>query len=262
MLATHIGSLPRPQDLLDLMQAREEGKEFDQAAFDARVREAVADVVRRQAGIGLDVVNDGEQGKLGFITYANERLSGFEPRPERSGRPHFGGSREHQTFPDFYEQAPGAGAGPTFGFDHLVCTGPVSYVGHAQLQKDIDNLKAALASVDVEEAFLPAVSPSNFEEWHKNRYYDTEEEYLFAIADALHEEYWAIVDAGFLLQVDDPNLSRTTTPTPARRSRSAAGGRSHGWTRSTTRCATSPRTGSGSTRATGSTSAPACTTWS
>lgn len=206
MLATHIGSLPRPPDLLALMQAREERKEFDQAAFDARVREAVAEVVQRQAAVGLDVVNDGEQGKVGFITYANERLSGFEPRPERSGRPHFGGSREHQTFPDFYEQVPGAGAGPTFGFDHLVCTGPVSYVGHAQLQKDIDNLKAALAGVQVEEAFLPAVSPSNFEEWHRNRYYDTEEEYLFAIADALHEEYRAIVDAGFLLQVDDPNL--------------------------------------------------------
>jgi 5-methyltetrahydropteroyltriglutamate--homocysteine methyltransferase len=205
MLATHIGSLPRPSDLLDLMEARESGGQFDQAAFDARVREAVADVVRRQADIGLDVVNDGEQGKVGFITYANERLSGFEPRPERpGGRPHFGGSREHQTFPDFYEQVPGGGR--TFGFDHLLCTGPVAYTGQAQLQKDLDNLKAALAGVQVEEAFLPAVSPSNFEEWHKNRYYDTEEEYLFAIADALHVEYKAIVDAGFLLQVDDPNL--------------------------------------------------------
>jgi 5-methyltetrahydropteroyltriglutamate--homocysteine methyltransferase len=204
MLATHIGSLPRPPDLLDLMEARESGR-ADEPAFDARVRDAVADVVRRQAEIGLDVVDDGEQGKVGFITYANERLSGFEPRPERSGRPHFGGSREHQTFPDFYEQLPGAG-GATFAFEHLICTGPVTYQGQALLQKDLDNLRAALGNVQVEEAFVPAVSPSNFEEWHRNRYYETEEEYLFAIADALHQEYRAIVDAGFLLQVDDPNL--------------------------------------------------------
>ena len=195
ILTTHAGSLPRPADLLAL--AREE------PAYPARVRRAVADAVRRQADHGLDVVTDGEMGKPSFITYVTDRLSGFERSPEPGALP-WAGSKEATAFPEFYEpmlrQSPNAAA-PRF-----VCTGPVSYVGHAQVQADIENLKSALASVHVEEAFIPAIAPSNVEGRQKNGHYKTDEEYLFAIAEAMREEYRAIVDAGFLLQIDDPRL--------------------------------------------------------
>ena len=195
ILTTHAGSLPRPADLLAL--AREE------PAYPARVRRAVADAVRRQADHGLDVVTDGEMGKPSFITYVTDRLSGFERSPEPGALP-WAGSKEATAFPEFYEpmlrQSPNAAA-PRF-----VCTGPVSYVGHAQVRADIENLKSALAGVRVEEAFIPAIAPSNVEGRQKNGHYKTDEEYLFAIAEAMREEYRAIVDAGFLLQIDDPRL--------------------------------------------------------
>jgi len=199
ILTTHAGSLPRPPDVL----AMAAGEALDPVASAARVRRAVADVVRRQAEHGLDVVTDGEMSKPSFITYVTERLSGFEPSREPGAVP-WAGSREATAFPEFYEptlrQSPNAAA-PRF-----VCTGPVTYVGHAQVQADIDNLTAALAGLRVEEAFIPAIAPSNVEGRQKNAHYKTDEEYLFAIADAMHEEYRAIVDAGFLLQIDDPRL--------------------------------------------------------
>ena len=199
ILTTHAGSLPRPPDVL----AMAPGPAADPAASAARVRRAVADVVRRQAEHGLDVVTDGEMSKPSFITYVTERLSGFEPSREPGAVP-WAGSREATAFPEFYEptlrQSPNAAA-PRF-----VCTGPVTYVGHAQVQADIDNLTAAVAGLRVEEAFIPAIAPSNVEGRQKNAHYKTDEEYLFAIADAMHEEYRAIVDAGFLLQIDDPRL--------------------------------------------------------
>ena len=199
ILTTHAGSLPRPPDVL----AMAAGEALDPVASAARVRRAVADVVRRQAEHGLDVVTDGEMSKPSFITYVTERLSGFEPSREPGAVP-WAGSREATAFPGFYEptlrQSPNAAA-PRF-----VCTGPVTYVGHAQVRADIDNLTAALAGLRVEEAFIPAIAPSNVEGRQKNAHYKTDEEYLFAIADAMHEEYQAIVDAGFLLQIDDPRL--------------------------------------------------------
>jgi len=199
ILTTHAGSLPRPPDVL----AMAAGEALDPVASAARVRRAVADVVRRQAEHGLDVVTDGEMSKPSFITYVTERLSGFEPSREPGAVP-WAGSREATAFPGFYEptlrQSPNAAA-PRF-----VCTGPVTYVGHAQVRADIDNLTAALAGLRVEEAFIPAIAPSNVEGRQKNAHYKTDEEYLFAIADAMREEYRAIVDAGFLLQIDDPRL--------------------------------------------------------
>ena len=199
ILTTHAGSLPRPPDVL----AMATGQTLDPAVFATRVRRAVVDVVRRQAEHGLDVVTDGEMSKPSFITYVTERLSGFEPSREPGAVP-WAGSREATAFPEFYEptlrQSPNAAA-PRF-----VCTGPVTYVGHTRLQADIDNLTAALAGLRVEEAFIPAIAPSNVEGRQKNAHYKTDEEYLFAIADAMHEEYRAIVDAGFLLQIDDPRL--------------------------------------------------------
>ena len=199
ILTTHAGSLPRPPDVL----APATGPALDPVAAAACVRRAVADAVRRQAECGLDVVTDGEMSKPSFITYVTERLSGFEPSREPGAVP-WAGSREATAFPEFYEptlrQSPNAAA-PRF-----VCTGPVTYVGHARVQADIDNLTAALAGLRVEEAFIPAIAPSNVEGRQKNAHYKTDEEYLFAIAEAMHEEYRAIVDAGFLLQIDDPRL--------------------------------------------------------
>jgi 5-methyltetrahydropteroyltriglutamate--homocysteine methyltransferase len=195
ILTTHAGSLPRPPDLLAMTGSGPERA--------ARVRGAVAEVVRRQVEHGLDVVDDGEMGKPSFVTYVVERLSGFTASAEPGMLP-WAGSREVAAFPEYYE--PSLRESPNAAAPRFACTGPVTYTGHARVQADIENLKAALSGVDVEEAFLPAISPSNVEGRHANRYYKTDEEYLFALADAMHEEYQAIVDAGLLLQIDDPRL--------------------------------------------------------
>jgi 5-methyltetrahydropteroyltriglutamate--homocysteine methyltransferase len=197
ILTTHAGSLPRPADLLAMSEA-DRGKD----AYEARLSEAVGDIVRKQAELGIDIVDDGEFGKPGFVTYVNERLSGFEIDPERTGRHAWAGSREAKSFPEFYAAAAQSGARHI----HMVCTGPIAYRGHAELARDIANFRAALATVKVEEAFIPAISPANVEDWQRNAYYKSQEAYLFAIADALHVEYKAIVDAGFLVQIDDPRL--------------------------------------------------------
>ena len=203
ILTTHAGSLPRPADLLAMMQAEGAGRPGDRPAYTARVRSAVADVVQKQVAHGLDVIDDGEMGKPSFITYVVERLAGFAPSSEPGALP-WAGSREVTAFPEFYE--PALRQSPNAAAARFACTGPISYRGRAQVQTDIDNLKAALAGVTVEDAFLPAISPSNVEGRHTNLYYKTDEEYLFAIADAMHEEYKAIVDAGLLVQIDDPRL--------------------------------------------------------
>jgi 5-methyltetrahydropteroyltriglutamate--homocysteine methyltransferase len=203
ILTTHAGSLPRPADLLAMGEAKQDGKPVDAAVYEARLTEAVGEIVRRQAAIGIDVIDDGEYGKPGFVSYVNDRLGGFEPDPPRTGRNSWAGSREAKAFPEFYTEG-GSRSGSRHL--HMVCTGPITYRGHAQLRRDLDNFKKALAEVKVEEAFVPAISPSNVEDWQRNTYYKTQEEFLFAIADALHEEYQAIVDAGFLLQIDDPRL--------------------------------------------------------
>jgi len=202
ILTTHAGSLPRPADLLAMGEARQDGQPVDDAAYAARLRMAVGEIVRRQADLGIDVIDDGEFGKPGFVNYVNERLSGFEIDRERTGRNPWEGSREARSFPDFYA----APSQVRSRHVHMVCTAPISYRGHDQLARDIANFRAALAGVAVEEAFIPAISPANVEDWQRNAYYRTQEDYLFAIADALREEYEAIVAAGFLVQIDDPRL--------------------------------------------------------
>jgi 5-methyltetrahydropteroyltriglutamate--homocysteine methyltransferase len=202
ILTTHAGSLPRPADLLAMGEARQDGKPIDPKAYEARLAGAVGEIVRKQAELGIDIVDDGEFGKPGFVTYVNERLSGFEVDTVRTGRSPWAGSREVASFPEFYAETAGAGSRHV----HMVCTAPIAYRGHDLLNRDIANFRAALATVKVEEAFIPAISPANVEDWQRNAYYKTQEEYLFAIADALHEEYKAIVDAEFLLQIDDPRL--------------------------------------------------------
>lgn len=204
ILVTHVGSLPRPDDLLEMMQAKQQGKSFDEKAYATRLRGAVAEIVHKQVELGIDVVDDGEFGKPSFLTYVNDRLGGFEPGGPK-GSP-WAGSREVQSFPEYYEWAAKQAASPSGKQRQMVCRGPIVYKGQKQLQRDIDNLNSALKAVKVEEAFMPAISPSNVEDWNKNEHYKTQEEYLFAIADAMHEEYKAIADAGFLVQIDDPRL--------------------------------------------------------
>jgi 5-methyltetrahydropteroyltriglutamate--homocysteine methyltransferase len=206
MLTTFCGSLARPADLLAMMQAKESGQPYDHEAFAQRVRGAVAEVVHRQAEAGVDIVTDGEQGKPGFITYVSERLTGFEPRQTRPREGPWVGSREEIAFPEYYEWYARQRAGNVVPPSSMVCTGPITYKGQKALQTDIANLKAALQGVNVEEAFMPAASPTNIESQRQNEYYPTQEAYLHAIADAMREEYRAIVDAGFILQIDDPRL--------------------------------------------------------
>ncbi len=199
ILTTHAGSLPRPADLLAMMQAAD----ADAGKLAARVRSAVKDVVRKQADLGLDVITDGEMSKPSFITYVTERLSGFTRSTEPGTLP-WGGSKEVTAFPEFYE--PSLRQSPNASAPRFACTGPITYTGHARVQADIATLKTALAGLDVAEAFLPAIAPSNVEGRQPNEFYQTDEDYLFAIAEAMHEEYTAIVDAGLLLQIDDPRL--------------------------------------------------------
>src|SRR5215831_7559745 len=206
ILTTHAGSLPRPPDLLELIRAKSGEQPYDQGGYTSRVRTAVSEIVEKQAQLGVDVVDDGEMGKPGFIPYVNERLSGFEP--DRQGRVSpWAGSREVRAFPEFYEWFSRAMPSPAVRSLHMVCTGPIVYTGAKHVQTDIENLKTSLSASGAEEAFLPAISPTSIEDWQRNAYYKTEEEYLTAIADAMHEEYKAIVDAGFLVQIDDPHLA-------------------------------------------------------
>jgi 5-methyltetrahydropteroyltriglutamate--homocysteine methyltransferase len=201
ILTTHAGSLPRPNDVVEMVRARARGDRRDDAADAARLREAVAEVVRKQADIGLDIVDDGEFGKPSFVTYVRERLGGLsEVGPARSNP--WGGSRDALAFPDFYrKQGTSMGRQPLTG-----ATAPITYTGAAALKTDLENLKAAMQGLDIGGAFVPSISPANIENWNENHYYKTAEEYLTAICDAMHEEYKAIVDAGFYLQIDDPRL--------------------------------------------------------
>jgi 5-methyltetrahydropteroyltriglutamate--homocysteine methyltransferase len=201
ILTTHAGSLPRPDDVVEMVRAQARGDRRDDAADAKRLRGAVAEVVRKQADIGLDIVDDGEFGKPSFVTYVRQRLGGLSEIGGERRNP-WGGSRDALAFPDFYrKQGSSMGRQPLIG-----ATAPITYIGGAALKTDLENLKAAMQGLDVAAVFVPSISPANIENWHENRYYGTAEEYLTAICDAMHEEYKAIVDAGFYLQIDDPRL--------------------------------------------------------
>jgi len=205
ILTTHVGSLPRPDDLFELMQARMDGKPVDERAYAERVRKAVKESVRQQVEAGLDIVNDGEMGKQSFITYASARLSGLERREGERPSP-FAQTRETVAFPQYYQSAAAEQVSSRRKRAKIVCSGPITYTGAAQLQSDLDALKAALAEVSATEAFVPAIAPSNVETTTPNEFYPTAEAYVYAIAEAMRHEYKAIVAAGFLLQIDDPFL--------------------------------------------------------
>jgi 5-methyltetrahydropteroyltriglutamate--homocysteine methyltransferase len=202
--STHVGSLARPPELLDLMKAAAHGQPVDPDELAERERRAVTDVVARQRSAGLDVIGDGEQTKTGFFAYIGERLSGFEPRAGRSPLDAF--RAEVDSFPEYYEQyfktaMTGGMAAPVVP---LGCTGPVSYTGHERLRRDLDLLRAAAGDTSPDEVFVCAVAPSGV---GGNEYYPTQAGYLDAVADALHVEYAAIIEAGFTLQIDDPFLT-------------------------------------------------------
>ena len=203
ILTTHAGSLARPDELRDLLIARDERRPVDAEALAARVRSAVAGVVRQQIAVGLDVINDGEQSKRNFTTYARERLGGIEERPLKPGERVLAQiyGRDAAEFPEYF-----AGRGNLAGRE-AVCVGPLTYVGHEAVRADIANFRAALAGVTATETFLPAVAPGTIEHWLRNEYYASDEAYLAAIAEAMKPEYDAIVAAGFLLQIDDPDLA-------------------------------------------------------
>ena len=205
-LTTHTGSLSRPPELIRAMAVKEQGEDYDEAEYASLVRRSVADVVSQQLDAGVTVICDGEQGKASYLTYVKERLTGFETRDHDTGEDPWKGSREVLAFPEFYEWNAWTRAGIVAPRTATICSGPVKYVGQKALQTDIDNLKAAVKDRNPEEVFMPAISPSDIEGRQRNEFYTSDEEYLYAISDAMSEEYRAIVEAGFLLQVDDPRL--------------------------------------------------------
>jgi 5-methyltetrahydropteroyltriglutamate--homocysteine methyltransferase len=212
ILTTHVGSLIRPAGLLEFVRARKSGEAFDKQAYDECLKESVAEVVQQQIQAGVDIVDDGEFGKsTSWSLYALQRLSGFEMRPIRPGADPFATGADRKRFKEFYAELEG-GDSNTWSkvtTQDAVCVAPVKYTGLAELQTDIDNFKAALQGAKVEEAFLPVAAPSSAIPDRKNEYYRTDEELVIALAEALRTEYRTIVEAGFLLQLDDARAAVT-----------------------------------------------------
>ena len=209
ILTTHTGSLPRPSEILKTMRAKESGQPYDAKAYEQALTRNVADIVRKQVEAGIDVVNDGECSKPSFMGYVGERLAGYEVRLPAGGVPVSVGpidpdGRDAAMFPDYYklvlENSPFANV---VRVAPRVCVGPIRYIGQEKVQRDIANLKQALTGLKVAEAFLPASGPVPS---LPNSYYKTQEEYEAAYAEAMREEYKAILDAGLLLQIDYPRL--------------------------------------------------------
>jgi 5-methyltetrahydropteroyltriglutamate--homocysteine methyltransferase len=198
-LTTHTGSLPRPEDLIRMMYAKEEGVPVEPAALSDRVAAAVAEVVGKQAAAGVDIVNDGEMSKPSYSTYVTGRLTGFELGPT-AGRPLF----EARDFPEFFARMAGS---VSQSIRNPICTSPVSYRDHDAVQRDIANLKAAAAGTTATEVFMTAASPGVIAQFIANEHYPSHEDYVGALADAMKEEYDAIHAAGIVLQVDCPDLA-------------------------------------------------------
>jgi 5-methyltetrahydropteroyltriglutamate--homocysteine methyltransferase len=208
ILTTHVGSLIRPPALQQFLRAKQAGEPFDQNAYEGCLAQSVADIVRRQALAGIDVISDGEFGKaFSWSQYVLERLSGFERRPIEPGANPFTRGADRERFSEFYAELD-AREGLSTQTDS-VCVGPIAYTGQAALQRDIENFKAALKNVQVEEAFLPVAAPASVIPDRKNEYYRSDEECLLAIAEAMRTEYRTIVEAGFLLQLDDARAAVT-----------------------------------------------------
>lgn len=216
ILTTHTGSLIRPPELREILLERDVGDAVDTGRHAQVLERCVTAVVQQQAATGLDVISDGEFGKtISWSQYVLERLEGFERRPLPEGAEDpFARGADRDRFPEFYEEMD-AQAARVHGGDwgsvksESVCVGPISYTGQAALQQDIENFKAALEAVDVEEAFLPVAAPASAIPDRVNEYYGSDEECMFAVADAMRTEYKAIVDSGLLVQVDDARAAVT-----------------------------------------------------
>jgi 5-methyltetrahydropteroyltriglutamate--homocysteine methyltransferase len=196
ILTTHTGSLPRPSDLVDIVLRQEAKQPVDEEVLAMRVRSAVAEVVLKQAEIGITFLNDGEQGKPGYSIYMKDRLTGFEGESTAAAV-----SGEAKDFPEYSARRAGR-ASPM----RPACTGPIAWKNRDAVRKDIENLKDAIKAVKAEEVFMTAASPGVVPHFMKDQYYGSEEKYLYALADALKEEYDAIHRAGFVLQLDCPDL--------------------------------------------------------
>jgi 5-methyltetrahydropteroyltriglutamate--homocysteine methyltransferase len=212
ILTTHVGSLIRPPRLLELARAQQDGEPVDERAYQQCLKDSVAEVVRRQAQAGIDIVNDGEFGKsTSWSLYALKRVSGFELRPIQPGANPFARGADRERFKEFYAELEGGEVRTWSNVTkrEAVCVAPVKYTGLGELQHDIDSLKEGLRGVKVEEAFLPVAAPSSAIPDRKNEYYRNDEDLVVALAEALRTEYRAIVDAGFLLQLDDARAAVT-----------------------------------------------------
>ena len=209
ILTTHVGSLIRPQPLQEFLRARQGGKRYDERAYQNCLTDSVAEIVRTQADAGIDVVSDGEFGKsISWAQYALERLSGFERRPikQEAANP-FKRGADRSRFGEFYAELDSKEEVATT--TEAICVAPIKYTGQAELQRDIDNFKAALKSVQVEEAFLPVAAPASVIPDRKNEFYKGDDELQAAIAEAMRTEYRMIIDSGFLLQLDDARSAVT-----------------------------------------------------
>ncbi len=196
---THVGSLPRTQTVVDFIFAREKEQPFDQADFDAAMTEAVDETVAKQVAAGIDIVSDGETSKISYATYVKDRYTGFSGDSPRNA------PADLKMFPSFLERLANDGGTPTYA--RPMCTGEVRSKGQGELQKDIDNLKAAMAKHGASEGFMNAASPGVISLFLQNDFYPTREAYLAALADAMAEEYRTIVEAGLMVQLDCPDLA-------------------------------------------------------
>jgi len=205
---THTGSLPRPADMLAALHARFEGGSVDEAAYEKALARNVREIVRKQVEAGIDIVSDGECSKPSFMAYRAERIGGFEPRVPKGGMPAPGpvdpNGRDATLFPEYYRNmlahSPFAN---TVRVAPRACVAPIRYVGHKFLQRDLANLRAAMAEAGAEGGFMPSASPIPGD---ANEYYKSEAEYFQAHGEAMREEYRAILDAGLDLQIDDPRM--------------------------------------------------------
>ena len=218
MLTTHAGRLNGPPELTEVTRAIQRGASSDIEAAMPLIRKSMADVIKQQANAGIDIVSDGELGKIGFgLSYYGKRLTGLGTRPVREGEAPTmsAGTAERIEFAEFYADlargGQGFGAGGGGPAQRNIINGPIAYIGQAEVAKDIELFKTSLAEsgAKVEETFMCVLAPGWLEHFFYNEYYKTDEEYLFVLAEAMHSEYKAIVDAGFILQLDDPGLPDT-----------------------------------------------------
>ncbi|OYU16619.1 MAG: epoxyalkane--coenzyme M transferase [Rhodobacteraceae bacterium PARR1] len=199
VLSTHVGSLPRSQAVVDFLFARERGNAFDQTAFDAAMADAVMENVRRQKAAGIDIISDGECSKISYATYVKDRYTGFSGDGPRNA------PADLKLFPSFLDRLAQQGGTPKYARPQ--CTGPVTSKGQGELQKDIANLKSAMAAHGVERGFMNAASPGVISLFLQNAHYPDRQAYLEALATAMHDEYRTILDAGLDLQLDCPDLA-------------------------------------------------------